>query len=111
MTDVERSSEPNVDEDIQSTVFRNLENGKTYWVLIEEDAEEAKRSEERSRAFAQRKEEKQKDDNVSGFSQKKRGVELLTEELKKLSADELREAGPRYKELLAARDLEDCLFS
>ena len=39
-----------------------------------------------------------------------RAVALLTAELKGLSADELREAGPRYRALLEARDLEDTLY-
>ena len=33
----------------------------------------------------------------------------MTAELKKLSAEELREAGPKYKQLLAERDLEDAI--
>jgi hypothetical protein len=41
----------------------------------------------------------------------KRGVDALTEELKKLSPEELREAGDKYKQLLEARDLEDILYS
>ena len=106
MTDVEGSASANVDEDEGG--FANMQTGKTYWVLVEEDAEEAKLSEERNRAYVERK-AKQRDEPVC--QSEKRGVALLTEELKKLSAEELREAGPRYKELLAARDLEDCLFS
>jgi hypothetical protein len=40
-----------------------------------------------------------------------RAVALLTAELKTLSADELKEAGPRYRALIEARDLEDMLYS
>ena len=39
------------------------------------------------------------------------GSAAVTQELKSLSADELREAGPRYRALLEARDCEDVLFS
>ena len=35
----------------------------------------------------------------------------LTQQLKGLSAEQLREAGAEYKQLLEARELEDCLFS
>jgi hypothetical protein len=38
-----------------------------------------------------------------------RGSALVTAELKNMSADELREGGARYRELLEARDLEDLM--
>ena len=107
LTDTEGSPYPNVDEDSSGGFFQSLQSGKTYWVLVEEDSEEARQSEARNRAYLERK-AKQRD---PACSTEKRGVALITEELKKLSAEELREAGPRYQELLAARDLEDCLFS
>jgi hypothetical protein len=113
LTDMEGSTSANVSENSDDGVFINLEGDKTYWVLVEEDFEEAKLSEERNRAYLDRK-AKMRDSPLnqdSSCGQKKRGVDLLTAELKALSAEELREAGPRYQELLAARDLEDCLFS
>ncbi len=110
MTDIEGSTSPNVDENPVDGLFFNLQGGKTYWVLVEEDLEEAKLSEERNRAYLDRK-AKATFNQEASCGQKKRGVDLLTEELKNLSAEELREAGPRYQELLAARDLEDCVFS
>lgn len=39
-----------------------------------------------------------------------RAVALLTAELKAMSPEELREAGPRYRALIEARDLEDTLY-
>lgn len=37
-------------------------------------------------------------------------MEELTGELKKMTAEELREHGDKYKELLEQRDLEDILY-
>ena len=113
LTDIEGSASANVSENADDSFFFNLNDGKTYWVLVEEDPEEAKLSEERNRAYMDRKAQMRSGplNQETSCGQKKRGVDLLTDELKKLSADELREAGPRYQELLAARDLEDCLFS
>jgi hypothetical protein len=113
LTDIEGSSSSNVSENSVDGFFLDLTGGKTYWVVVEEDSEEAKLSEERNRAYLDRK-AKMRDgplNQEASCGLKKRGVDLLTEELKKLSVEELREAGPRYQELLAARDLEDCLFS
>ena len=39
-----------------------------------------------------------------------RASAALTAELKNLSVDELRDGSDRYKALLEARDLEDCLY-
>ena len=45
----------------------------------------------------------------SGAPSGSRGAALVTAELKQLSAEELREGGDRYRELLEARDLEDVM--
>jgi hypothetical protein len=111
LTDTDSSQSPNAEEDATGSAFLDLQSGKTYWVLVEEDAEEAKLSEERNRAYVERRAKQRDEPGQCSCSTEKRKVALLTEELKQLSAEELREAGPRYKELLAARDLEDCLFS
>ena len=48
---------------------------------------------------------------VDSIASGNRAVAALTDELKSLSADELRSQSDRYKALLEARELEDCLFS
>ncbi len=52
---------------------------------------------------------KAKEPKVHGSSADLR-MKAIGDELKKMSLDELREKGDRYKELIEARDLEDCLF-
>jgi hypothetical protein len=44
-------------------------------------------------------------------TKKTTGKDLLTQELKNMSADELRAQGNKYKELIEARELEDCLYN
>lgn len=83
--------------------FSGLVNSEQYELVIMEDevAETAARAEQGGRS--------------TGISRPSapgptRASALLTQELKGLSMDELRERGSHYKELLAARDLEDVLF-
>jgi hypothetical protein len=47
----------------------------------------------------------------TGEAKKTTGKDLLTQELKNMSADELRAQGDKYKELIEARELEDCLYN
>lgn len=37
-------------------------------------------------------------------------LDNITDELKQMTIEELQEKGAKYKELIEARDLEDCLF-
>jgi hypothetical protein len=41
----------------------------------------------------------------------KKPVDLITEELKKMTVDELMEKGERYKQLIEAREIESCLYA
>ena len=80
--------------------FDGLEPGGAYTLSVEEDAA----AEE---AAGPRKTYKgaEKDDAAAS------GASRLTDELKALSTDELRDGSERYKALKEARDLEDVLFS
>ena len=73
-------------------------NGIYIVEVVPDAAEEAKI--ERKVYVAPKKEDKK----TSASAQ-------ITNELKNMSLDELKEKGDKYKELLEARELEDCLFS
>jgi len=88
--------------------YQGLQDGKVYWVRIEEDEEEkAKYDAAPKRVYVPPSAE---DLELMGNGEK-RGVDAITQELKKLSADELRQGSQRYKELIEARDLQDCLYN
>ncbi len=100
------------------TLFTNCVDGAEYRVEIEEDdgAEAAAAAAAPARKIelismdAAAAAMRGGSDSAVG-AKGKRGVDALTEELKKLSPEELRAGGDKYKALLEARDLEDILFS
>ena len=80
--------------------FYGLEVGTVYMIEIENDEEAESKVEKKTyKALA------------PVNNTKTTAKDLLTNELKNMSADELREAGDKYKEILEARELEDVLFS
>ena len=79
--------------------FFGLEVGTVYMIEIENDEE------------AESKIEKKTYKALATETKKTTGKDLLTQELKNMSADELREAGDKYKQILEARELEDVLYS
>lgn len=92
-------------EETKPNEYKGLEDGETYWVHIEESAEEL---EKQANAPPPKKYVPNEADDFGGEKAK---VHELTQQLKGLSAEQLRTKGPEYKALIEARDLEDCLFS
>jgi len=84
-------------------LYHGLLDGHTYVLSVVEDeaAEEEARAAGPARSYRGMKQE------TRGTTAASRG---LTEELKKLSTDELRDQSDRYKQLVEARDLEDVLY-
>ncbi|KAI8825449.1 hypothetical protein BJ741DRAFT_632090 [Chytriomyces cf. hyalinus JEL632] len=79
-----------------------LEDGKIYRVEIEADVEEEKRLMSRPVGTGAYKAAVKKGVN--------RASDLITQELKGMTREQLAEKGDRYKELIEARELEDALF-
>ena len=79
--------------------FYGLEVGTQYVVEVLEDEEAESKIEKKTYTAAPTSEKKMT------------AKDLLTQELKNMSADELREAGDKYKEIIEARELEDCLYN
>lgn len=92
-------------EETEPNEYKGLEDGETYWVHIEESAEELEkqRNEPRPKKYVP--------NEAEDFGGEKAKVHELTQQLKGLSAEQLRSKGPEYKALIEARDLEDCLYS
>ena len=92
--------------------FSGLVAGREYLVMVDEDPKEKARAAANggSKAYSAAVGSK---GGGGGFGRAvgggTRGSALVTAELKKMSAEELREAGPKYRALLEARDLEDAL--
>ena len=76
---------------------------RTYQLFVDEDAE----AEEAARGGAPPSGYRAAETAALGPN---RASAALTAELKNLSVDELRDGSDRYKALLEARDLEDCLY-
>ena len=83
----------------ENKIFYGLEEGTVYVVEVEEDVE------------AEAKVEKKVYEPMKKEAKKTTAQDLLTQELKNMSSDELKEAGDKYKSILEARDLEDCLYN
>ncbi|EAR84500.2 hypothetical protein TTHERM_00655280 (macronuclear) [Tetrahymena thermophila SB210] len=82
-------------------IFENLIDGQAYVVEVIEDEEESKKEISKP-YYASQKEESQKQNNGR--------INNLTNELKGMSIEELKQKGDKYKELIEARDLEDILY-
>ncbi|CAD8131446.1 unnamed protein product [Paramecium pentaurelia] len=78
------------------------ENGKTYYVEVEEDPIQEEWDRKNSKPYQAPKED------TCPLKNKK--LELITSELKAMSIDEIKDKGSKFKELIEARDLEDILF-
>ena len=90
--------------------FSGLAAGGEYVVEVEEDPKEKAKA---AAAGGSKAYISSKGGGASGFGRAvgggTRGSALVTAELKKMSAAELKEAGPKYRALLEARDLEDAM--
>lgn len=84
--------------------YKGLKDGETYFVHIEEDEQEAATLTKNSKKYVPNTVE----DEEGG---EKKKVDEITQQLKAMSADELRNRGDKYKQLIEARDLEDCLYA
>lgn len=93
-----------------SGTFSGLSAGAQYLVVVDEDPKERAKM---AAANAAGSKGGMGSKSGGGFGRAvgggTRGSALITAELKKLSAEELREAGPKYRALLEARDLEDAM--
>ena len=87
--------------------FGGVEPEQTYQLFIEEDegAEAAARAAGLSGTQGIRR-----GNDAGAIGGVTSGSAAITAELKGLSVEELREQGDKYKALLEARDLEDCLY-
>ncbi len=87
--------------------FGGVEPEQTYQLFIEEDegAEAAARAAGLSGTQGIRR-----GNDAGAIGGVTSGSAAITAELKGLSVEELREQGEKYKALLEARDLEDCLY-
>lgn len=72
-----------------------------YLCTVEEDEEAEKKVQKKN--FEINK-------NKSGNEPGNQRIDNLTNQLKNMSEEELREKGDKYKELIEARDLEDILY-
>ncbi|KAJ3231178.1 hypothetical protein HDU81_003946 [Chytriomyces hyalinus] len=81
-----------------------LQDGKIYRAEIEPDAEEEKRLKSQPAGTGAYK-------AATVVVGKNRASDLITQELKGMTREQLMEKGDRYKELIEARELEDALFS
>ncbi|KRX04400.1 hypothetical protein PPERSA_05661 [Pseudocohnilembus persalinus] len=99
----EDTTKQNIQKIKEKQLFTGLKGGSIYWLDIIED-EEAENSRPKVTYQAN-----QNQNNIikSGNSR----VNNLTDELKKMSNQELMEKGEKYKQLIEARDLEDCLYN
>ncbi|KAJ3285462.1 hypothetical protein HDU79_007327 [Rhizoclosmatium sp. JEL0117] len=86
--------------------FANLTDGKVYRVEIELDPEEQKRMDARPVGSYGYKAAK-----PVGIKSGNAASDLITQELKGMTQEQLMEKGERYKELIEARELEDALYS
>lgn len=97
-------AEGNLVEHDEHGHFCGLIDGAQYELVVTEDE---KAEEEARLKQGDKPRRKLTDNSVSGITN---ASKLLTEELKGLSVEELRAGSDRYKALLEARDLEDCLY-
>lgn len=95
---------------VVSGAFSSLRPQSEYVLQVQEDPKQAAAS---RRAAASKRGTAGASGSSEGFGRalggKSKGSELVTQELKKLSAEELREGGAKYRTLLAQRDLEDMM--
>ena len=84
--------------EISGKSFINTVPGATYFVEVEEDPEEA--GKEKTTYIAPKSEKKVKT-----------AQDILTDQLKGMSLEELEAKGAKYQEALEARELEDILYS
>lgn len=80
----------------------NVQLDKVYVVEIEEDPEEEAERRKNSKPIQFYKAEDQPKKNAR--------IDGITNQLKGMSLDELKDKGAKYKELIEARDLEDILY-
>ena len=85
-------------EDLGKKCFINCKNGEIYDLEIEEDIK-AEEKRDHKAYIAPKKE-----------SLIRNQVDLITDEIKNLNFDEIKEKSQKYKELIEARDVEDILF-
>uniref|UniRef100_A0A0G4IBY8 Uncharacterized protein n=1 Tax=Chromera velia CCMP2878 TaxID=1169474 RepID=A0A0G4IBY8_9ALVE len=88
--------------------FVSLLPDQTYTLSVEEPDEDPEEDAKPKRIY-NAEEAKALNPMNAGKSNKGR-MDAITDELKKMTQEELREKGDRYKELIEARDLEDCLY-
>ena len=81
--------------------FQGLLDGESYRVEVIPDPEEEQKRPYKSGGIQFNK----------SPLQKKTGADLITEELKKMTVEELMEKGDKYKELIEQRELESCLYN
>ena len=106
-------------EDQIAKVFHNCIDGAVYFVQVEEDEEEYEKARQsytqnpiKIISMAEANALTYGGKNIStgnDLSRPNQASKRITEELKGMKADELK--GERYKQLLEARELEDCLYS
>ena len=96
-------------DDKVGDVVPNIKADSVYVVEIEEDPkildEEARSAKQSYKAAQSRQADLCRGQKPSAASAD------ITDQLKKMSADQLREAGAEYQQLLEARDLEDLLYA
>ena len=90
-------------------MFYGCTDGEEYRVSVEEDPAELEkeRANYKPIQFLSREETS---NNVTGTRTRNRASDRITQELKNMSATELAAQGHRYKQLIEARELEDCLY-
>ncbi|KAJ2997126.1 hypothetical protein HDV02_005867 [Globomyces sp. JEL0801] len=86
------------------TTFINLIDQTKYTIEIEKDPEEIKR-------LASKPVQNIQFNKQSDLTPRNVKVNAITNELKKMTTEQLMDKGETYKELLEARDLEDILYS
>ena len=98
--DPEKRYQPKHPDGLKAWV--DCEDGKTYIIEVDEDPvlEAERRKNSKPIQFYKPEENLKKNNRIDG----------ITNQLKGMSLDELKEKREKYKELLEARDLEDILY-
>eukprot|EP01063_Lacrimia_lanifica_P027724 TRINITY_DN3933_c0_g1_i1.p1 TRINITY_DN3933_c0_g1~~TRINITY_DN3933_c0_g1_i1.p1 ORF type:complete len:320 (+),score=115.34 TRINITY_DN3933_c0_g1_i1:185-1144(+) len=91
--------------------YTGLAPGETYVVSVIEDPAEYQRYLDNHKGLEFKASQHKGLGGCVGGSCGKTAADRLTKELKGLSVDEIAEGSDRFKELLEARDREDCLYS
>lgn len=102
---------PDSNSDRPPEEFRGVVEGATYWLDVEEDPVLGVGVDGLTRKTKGIDWASPDGGNGLTSAASNRATDDITNELKKMSADELRDGGERYKQLLEARELESCLFA